>query len=106
MNQVEKEVLNIFKLKLTKKLPVHKIILFGSRARGDAEYDSDIDVMVILKGKVGADEKNHVSDCAWEAGYEQGIVIVPITVSKQKWEKSPLKYSLLALAVNKEGVEV
>ncbi|MBL0062906.1 MAG: nucleotidyltransferase domain-containing protein [bacterium] len=29
-----------------------KLVLFGSQARGDAEEDSDIDVLVVLKGEV------------------------------------------------------
>ena len=29
-----------------------RLVLFGSQARGDAEPDSDIDVLVVLKGEV------------------------------------------------------
>jgi predicted nucleotidyltransferase len=29
-----------------------RVVLFGSRARGDAEPDSDIDILVVLKGPV------------------------------------------------------
>jgi predicted nucleotidyltransferase len=31
---------------------LEKLVLFGSQARGDAEPDSDIDVLVVLKGEV------------------------------------------------------
>ena len=34
-----------------------KIILFGSQARGDAKPDSDIDVLVVLKGEVQLGEE-------------------------------------------------
>ena len=29
---------------------LERLVLFGSRARGDAEPDSDIDVMIVLRG--------------------------------------------------------
>lgn len=34
-----------------------RLVLYGSRARGDAEPDSDIDVLVVLKGPVSPGEE-------------------------------------------------
>lgn len=34
-----------------------KMILFGSQARGDADFGSDIDVLVVLKGLVNPGEE-------------------------------------------------
>jgi len=35
------------------------VILFGSHARGDADPDSDIDVLVVLRGTVNPGEEIH-----------------------------------------------
>lgn len=34
--------------RLTRSLPVERVILFGSRARGDARLDSDWDFLVVM----------------------------------------------------------
>ncbi|MGD2181972.1 nucleotidyltransferase domain-containing protein [Lusitaniella coriacea] len=34
-----------------------KMVLFGSQARGDARPDSDIDVLIVLKGEVNLGEE-------------------------------------------------
>jgi predicted nucleotidyltransferase len=34
-----------------------RVVLFGSQARGDAEPESDIDVLVVLKGEVNPGEE-------------------------------------------------
>lgn len=36
---------------------LERLVLFGSRARGDADPDSDIDVLVVLRGEVDPDEE-------------------------------------------------
>jgi len=101
---IERQVLDRFKDLLKQRLPQHQIIMFGSRARGDAEPYSDLDVMVIIDGLVDEVAREWVSDCAWEAGYAQGLIIVPVVVSRTQWEQGPERHSLLALAVASEGI--
>src|SRR6266849_3220707 len=42
----------------------HRVILFGSRARGDATGDSDIDLLVVV------DDDTPPEKLTWRAGYE------------------------------------
>ena len=106
MTSLEKSILERFKVLLLKRLSIHKIVLFGSRARGDSTEYSDMDVLVILD-KIGSEtDRDYVSECAWEAGFEHGIVIVPVVYTRDEWENSPERSSLLAMAVEKEGVPI
>ncbi len=106
MKKLEKEILKRFKVLLLKRLPIYKIVLFGSRARGDATPYSDMDVVVITEKPLDEREIDYISDCAWEAGFEKGIVVVPVVFSKDEWENSPERYSLLAQAVEMEGIAI
>jgi len=101
---IEKKVLEKFKSLLSNRVKVEKLILFGSRARGDADPYSDMDIVVILDDKSDEQDFEYVSDCAWEAGFEYGIVVVPVIFTRQEWENSPERYSLLAQAVELEGI--
>jgi len=104
MNTIEKKVLNKFNALLLKRVKLHKMILFGSRARGDATTYSDMDIIVVLDKTTDEQDIDYISDCAWEAGFEYGIVVVPIVFTKDEWENSPERYSLLAQAVETEGI--
>ena len=106
MGATEKVVMERLKLLISGRLPLHQMVLFGSRARGDAEPDSDFDVLVVLDGPADRSARETVSDCAWETGLEHGMVIVPIVVSRDEWERGPERYSLLAEAIRAEGVPV
>ena len=104
MNEVEKAVLDKFKALLLERVSLHRLILFGSRARREAGPYSDMDVVVILADSSKQDDFDHVSDCAWEAGFEYGMVIVPVVYSKQEWESGIHRVSLLARAIEMEGI--
>lgn len=104
MDRIEKIILNAFKELLLKRGNLYKLILFGSRARGDANPQSDMDIVVVLNDSAKEEDFDYVSDSAWEAGFERGIVIVPVVFTRSEWEKGPERYSLLAQAVEAEGL--
>lgn len=106
MNANDLNIANKLKDMLKKKVKLHQVILFGSRARGDAEPDSDMDVLVVLDEEETRELRHIVSDCAWEAGFNDGVVVVPIVVSRKRWENGPERASLLAMAVREEGVPI
>ena len=106
MNAKDLEIACKLKSLLEKKVKLHQLILFGSRARGDAAPDSDMDVLAVLDEPVSRESRKIVSDCAWKTGFEAGIVVVPVVVSRDHWERGPERSSLLAMAVQEEGVRV
>ena len=103
MERIEKQIIDTFTSLVRKRIEVFRIVLFGSRARGDADPDSDMDVFVLVDALTGELE-DYISECAWEAGFKQGIVIVPVVFSRNDWENGPERYSLLADAIRSEGV--
>lgn len=106
MEAIERKILDTFKGLLLKRVSLYKMILFGSRARSDAAPYSDMDVLIVLDKASDEQVSDYISDCAWEAGFEYGIVVVPVVFSKDEWENSPERYSLLAKAVETEGVPI
>ena len=106
MNALESAILTRFKALLLRRVKLHKLTLFGSRARGDADSSSDLDVLVVLEGSTNREARDFVSDCAWEAGFDHGIVVVPVVFSREEWENGLESHSLLAQAVEADGVSI
>ena len=105
MDSLEKSILDTFKSLLIKRVKLHYLVLFGSRARGDADPDSDMDVLVVVD-ELTKKVEDYISDCAWESCFKHGIVMIPIVFSTDEWDRGPERSSLLAEAVRSEGVPI
>ena len=97
-------ILSELKVRLTELYGerLEKLVLFGSQARGDAEPDSDIDVLVVLKGEVNASRENDQTlDLRVDWNLTHGTLIQFVYVSNERYagEKSPLMIN-----VRREGV--
>jgi len=67
------QVLSLIKKTVREKEPTADIILYGSRARGDARIDSDWDVIVIHdKPSLSFDERGDLDYILWTKGLEIG----------------------------------
>jgi predicted nucleotidyltransferase len=104
MNSRDLNIARNFKQLVQQRVTPLDVMVFGSRARGDASTDSDLDVFVVVEDATRDIEK-YVCDCAWEAGFEQDVVIVPVVVSQDKI-KGTLKESVFILNVYREGITV
>lgn len=94
-----------FKLLVSQRVKVHEIRIFGSRARGDASEESDLDVFVVVD-KLDYEIEKYISDCAWEAGFPEDIIIVPVTISLDTLKNSPVRASVFIKNVYREGIAI
>jgi predicted nucleotidyltransferase len=81
-----------------------RMVLFGSQARGDAAPESDIDVLVVLRGPVDPGEEiARTGEVTAGLSLKYDVVISRVFISAEQFseEKSPL-----LLNVRREGLSV
>lgn len=93
------------KKRIERIAPLIDFRVFGSRARGDADEYSDLDVFAEFE-TVDPQLAKRVSDIAWELGLEHRLVIAPLLFSRDEIENSPLRISPIVTAIRAEGVRV
>ena len=79
--------------------------VFGSRARGDAMEDSDMDVFIEVEN-LDKDLKERVQDAAWEVGFENFMVISALIFTRDELENSPLRSSPIVRVIKEEGSQI
>lgn len=83
---------------------LEEIILYGSRARGDADEESDIDLLVVLKDFDDFwKEFRKISDLSSEVSYNYEVVLSAIPVKRKDYE---FQMSPLMLNVRREGIAI
>lgn len=87
---------------LTKKHPsIKKVILYGSKARGDFLEDSDIDLFFVCDANVSRSVKYEIYDNIYEYELLYDIVVSAIFISETDFRD---KVSTFIMMVKKEGV--
>jgi predicted nucleotidyltransferase len=83
--------------------PVRKIILFGSRARGDARADSDFDLLVVLPGITPSEKRSYLVDL-YAALRGAGVTAELWVMDEEEFEESKQVIGGLAYPAWTEGV--
>lgn len=90
LSVVERDLLGALRRRITDDLPgvSFRITLFGSRARGDAEPDADMDVLVeIDKEELEAEDRNRLRRIANEISLQSGLVVCLLVVDRRLWHE-------------------
>jgi predicted nucleotidyltransferase len=102
LKREERQLLNRFKGEVKKVLGnrLDRIVLFGSRSRGDAEPDSDFDLLVSVQSLQKTDKKK-VFDIAAGLSLEYGTVLTVLVLSAEEFTED--RYFYLHENIQKEG---
>jgi predicted nucleotidyltransferase len=86
--------------------PTAQIILYGSRARGDAEPDSDWDLLVLLAGEATDERVRTVRYRIYDLERDTDTVLSTAVRSKEKWYSAHYHVIPFFHNVMRDGVQL
>jgi predicted nucleotidyltransferase len=93
----DKLILKTIKSTILKLLPDAKVLLFGSKARGDSDRDSDFDIMIITPKSMTLQKRRE-----WEGLIHTTLVnklVVPIDLMMYSEKEVAIKRELIGHSV-------
>lgn len=103
MSAEDRETMDLFASRVRFLAPSAAIWAFGSRTRGSAHPESDLDLLVVAP-EVTAELRDEVYAAAWEIGFERGRVLAPVILSEEDFERGPMSASTLVVTIRRDGV--
>lgn len=103
LRAVDRRIAREFRRRLSAIAPILDLRVFGSRVRGDAAPDSDLDLFIELE-EATPELRQRISEIAWEVGFEMDRVITPVVTTRHDLEHGAMGANPLVLNVEREGV--
>jgi uncharacterized protein len=79
---------------------VAKMVLFGSRARGDEHEESDWDIAVFFRDEPTTQDRYRLVDLGTDVLFDTGQVIQPVTLPLRRQDEE----SYLMMAIRADGI--
>jgi len=85
-------------------VPGAQVLLYGSRARGDADADSDWDIIVVTPQKLGHDGEEGLRLAVYKIEWETGHVLSLLIYDKEDWDRPERARSPFNKAIVRDGI--
>jgi uncharacterized protein len=106
LKENERKALQELKERLLKTYPGVEIILYGSKARGDFDKESDIDLLILVEPAVTSRLEEEITHITFDIELNYDVVFGKIVESKNFWNSHLAKAMPLHWNIEKEGVHI
>lgn len=100
----EKEILTRCRKAVKSIDPSAEVILYGSRARGTSEPESDYDLLILTEGEVTLTREDLFRQQLFPIELETGAVLTFFLVSRKNWNSKLYKAMPLYQNIERDGV--
>lgn len=107
LTDAEQAWLDTFRKALEQKHPgaVHELFIYGSKARGQAHAESDLDVLLIVKNEAGK-LKRQLRRIGYMLAAKADVLPSILAYTQEEWEKRKRSGSTFRQAVERDAVRI
>ncbi|MBI4574447.1 MAG: nucleotidyltransferase domain-containing protein [candidate division NC10 bacterium] len=82
------------------------MVLFGSAARGEADEESDLDLLILTKKPVTRPTRHQITDLIFDVNLRYGTNFSSLVVDRDNWERGVVSVLPIHEEILRDGVAV
>jgi len=105
LTETDRQIAKEFQRRLSMIVAVSDIYVFGSRARGEAADDSDMDMFIELEN-LDSELRERIFELAWEVGFETDRVITTVVATHDQLQYGAMGANPLIRNIERDGIHI
>jgi predicted nucleotidyltransferase len=106
LSSVQSKALREIKVRVMENFDVVDFLLYGSAVRGEAEDESDLDLMVVISEPVSRSKRHEITDIVFDVNLEFGTNFSTLVIDRKSWDSGLISVLPLREEIMREGVRL
>jgi uncharacterized protein len=102
----QSKALHVIKKRVMDLFDVVDFVLFGSVARGEADEESDLDLMIVVSQPLSRTKRHEITDIVFEVNLEFSTNFSTLVVDQESWSTGMLSVLPLKDEIAKNGIRI
>jgi uncharacterized protein len=106
LTPVQRNALFELRETLLNSFEIEAITIYGSFSRGDSDFESDIDLLILTTNYMERNKKHEITDIVFEINLKYDTNISSLVLDKNSWEEGVFSILPLKSEIARDGVNL